>query len=158
MCLTVASKLKKATTDIYVAKFFNKSIYFTGPKKGKIKYLSPYRSTSYEIGEKKTAMNMATKKRMGESVSVGLHAFIEDNKKRHSFKYSFDKNRQAILVCKIPKGWFYYIEKNGDIVSNKLTVIEEPSLIKKHTSRIFEPTMLKYCLKYIEETYGKQVY
>ena len=72
--------------------------------------------------------------------------------------FGFDKNRQAILVCKIPKGSFYYIGKNGDIVSNKLTVIEEPSLIKKHTSRIFEPTMLKYCLKYIKETYGKQVY
>jgi len=157
MCLTVVSKLKKATTDIYVAKFFNKSIYFTGPKKGKIKYLSPYRGTSYEIGEKKTAMNMATKKVMYESVSVGLHAFIE-NKKRYSFMTGFDKNRQAILVCKIPKGSFYYIGKNGDIVSNKLTVVEEPSLIKKHTSRIFGPTMLKYCLKYIEETYGKQVY
>ena len=157
MCLTIKSKLKKATTDIYVAKFFNKSIYFTGPKKGKIKYLSPYRSTSYEIGETKTAMNMATKKIIYELVSVGLHAFIE-NKKRYLFTSSFDKNRRAILVCKIPKGSFYYIGKNGDIVSNKLTVVEEPSLIKKHTSRISEPTMLKYCLKYIEETYGKQIY
>ena len=101
---------------------------------------------------------MATKKRMGELVYIGLHAFIEPPIK--SFICEYDTIYNVILICKIPKGAHYYTGLNGDIVSNQLIIIGEPTvnLIKKHTSCILKKTVIKYALQHIEEKYGKQIY
>lgn len=158
MCLTVKSKLKTAKKDIYVAKLFNKSVYFSGVNKGKVKYITPYRHTIYQIGEHKTAKNMSTKKDIGGWVNVGLHSFIQPP--TQSYFSDYDVKYSTIMICKIPKGAHYYTGLNGDIVSNQLIIIGEPTvnLISKYTSYILKRTVVKYCIQHIEEKYGKQTY
>ena len=62
-------------------------------------------------------------------IYIGLHSLITseiDYIRKQIFDYPFDGHcfKAGILLCKIPKGATYYLGQEGDIVSDKLILVE----------------------------------
>lgn len=56
-------------------------------------------------------------------VERGLHSFIDNCIYEH-INYLREEYLEGIILCKIPKGSKYYVGDKGDIVSDKLILIE----------------------------------
>lgn len=152
--LIVKSSLKTAKKDLYVVKKVKK---MPGGKKYRAYYRSGY---FYEIGDvKKAKMGLLLK--IHSQAHIGIHALIDgyDNIWTTGYLVGSDEYlKNALLICKIPKGSRYYIGFRGDIITNCLEIVEEANVIKPHTSKLNMLTGVKRAFKYIEEKYGKQTY
>ena len=124
-------KLKTANKIIKVYKIFRGSFEKFSP------LLYPYHWIPGEIRHQKIGKVISEKKlsRTRYRINEGFHSFIclpkiepiNINESYIETTYSFIafENKEIIVCeCEIPKGSLYYINKCGEIVSNKLKIIE----------------------------------
>jgi len=145
MCLRVKSELKTADKDLYVIK---KLINFYDKLK------SPYRGTTWTLKELKTA-KLSEKRCIGSEVNVGFHSLIKPGWFYHLY------NDDVLMVCKIPKGSKYYLGINGDVVSDKLEIVEKAWEFSKFSPVKRSIRFLhgaRKAFKFLEQKYGKQQY
>lgn len=117
MCLYIKSGPHKAKKDIYTLKaaekvtledcesFYQSVIQVYGELQKSILY------ECYDDSEDK------------DIIENGLHSIIGDYHNTIVHKHLI-RNHNGVILCKIPKGSTYYIGTKGDIVSDKLILIE----------------------------------
>lgn len=111
MCLTIDKQLKAkiARRNFVVAKYLR-------PTSKKNIATSPYKHFNYTLGkEYSVKTGFSTRKspyKKGHALNIGLHSFTKNARPGMRVKY------YAI----IPKGAFYIVGKNKDIISNRLIV------------------------------------
>lgn len=97
------------------------------------KFFSPYRNFEYHIGEISAAYIVKTEYNFGMVIEEGLHSYEGDSKivyndnrqpiittSNKSFLGCWTLNKMVILDCIIPKGADYYVNSDGEYVSNRL--------------------------------------
>ena len=159
MCLKRASELKIAEKDLCVLKVL--SYYDFNRKLG----YSFFQSSLQRIGQ--LYRSVLGVNPYSTSIEKGLHSIRIDTKYKGDWFSALDlESRSNVLViclAVIPKGSKYIIGKEGDIVSNKLMILEpiissSKDLEVKVPYSYYGRAYIKLASKIVESYYGEQKY